>query len=178
MTFKLGKNIQIGQKIKTSLGWRKIKNVTSDDAVYLKEECKEPQEMFDCLDADELIQHKILYDERSKMEIKSYWQYETADWDNEANVFINKKLSEIKEKVLEVALDNKSSNTTIIRFLGGPTGFESYYLEDLLKNPLIGEKFYICFGTINSWAKCYVKIKDLEEILNIIKKENKNVQNT
>jgi len=33
MTFKLGKNIQIGQKIKTSLGWRKIKNVTSDGAV-------------------------------------------------------------------------------------------------------------------------------------------------
>jgi len=33
MTFKLGKNIQIGQKIKTSLGWRKIKDVTSDGAV-------------------------------------------------------------------------------------------------------------------------------------------------
>jgi hypothetical protein len=36
MTFTLGNNIQAGQKIKTSNGWRKVKSVT-DDGVEVKE---------------------------------------------------------------------------------------------------------------------------------------------
>ena len=33
MRFKLGTNIQAGQKIKTGDGWRKIKEVTDDGAI-------------------------------------------------------------------------------------------------------------------------------------------------
>ncbi len=33
MTYKLGKNIQVGQKIKTNAGWRKVLKVTEDGAV-------------------------------------------------------------------------------------------------------------------------------------------------
>ena len=33
MTFKLGKNIMVGQRIKTQFGWRKIKSVSSEGAL-------------------------------------------------------------------------------------------------------------------------------------------------
>ena len=33
MVFKLGKRIQVGQKIKTNFGWRKIKEVTEKGAI-------------------------------------------------------------------------------------------------------------------------------------------------
>jgi len=33
MTFKLGKNIKKGQKIKTNKGWRKVEEVTEDGAL-------------------------------------------------------------------------------------------------------------------------------------------------
>lgn len=36
MRFTLGKNIKVGQQIKTSRGWRKIKDVT-DEGVIVKE---------------------------------------------------------------------------------------------------------------------------------------------
>ena len=32
MTFKLGKNIQVGQKIKTNMGWRKVLEVNEKGA--------------------------------------------------------------------------------------------------------------------------------------------------
>jgi len=36
MTFTLGTNIEAGQKIKTALGWRKVKSV-SDEGAIVKE---------------------------------------------------------------------------------------------------------------------------------------------
>lgn len=36
MKFKLGKNIKVGQKIKTSKGWRKVLEVR-EDGVFVKE---------------------------------------------------------------------------------------------------------------------------------------------
>lgn len=33
MTFKLGRNIKVGQKIKTADGWRKVKEVTEKGAI-------------------------------------------------------------------------------------------------------------------------------------------------
>jgi len=40
MTFKLGKNIKIGQKIKTKKGWRKIKEVTEKGVIFSDGELK------------------------------------------------------------------------------------------------------------------------------------------
>lgn len=33
MSFTLGKNIKAGHRIRTTVGWRKIKSVTSDGAI-------------------------------------------------------------------------------------------------------------------------------------------------
>ena len=40
MNFKLGKNIEVGQKIKTSNGWRKILAVLGEGAVLKDETVK------------------------------------------------------------------------------------------------------------------------------------------
>jgi len=97
------------------------------------------------------------------MKIKSYWQSETGRWSDATNSYTNKILSDIKEKELEVIIV-KSEGKKILKFLGGPTGFESYYLEDLMQN-IKTEKFYICAGTINSWYSCYVLWEDVKKII-------------
>lgn len=37
MTYKLGKNVEVGQKIKTANGWRKIKAISDDGAMVSDE---------------------------------------------------------------------------------------------------------------------------------------------
>ena len=99
------------------------------------------------------------------MKIKSYWQSETGRWSDATNSYTNKILSNIREKKLEVIIV-KSEDKKILKFLGGPTGFESYYLEDLLLNiDNKTEKLYICAGTINSWSSCYVLWEDVKKII-------------
>ena len=104
------------------------------------------------------------------MQIKSYWDRQTANWDGKG--FINRKWSKVEEKKLKVTLDDTNTDKPIVKFHGGPTGFESYYLKDLLENPF-GENehdlFCICGGTINSWPRCFVKSRDLKEILEVFK---------
>ena len=109
------------------------------------------------------------------MQIKSYWRYETGQWSDEADNYINRKFSDIKEKILNVTLNTTKYSDDcygpVIRFHGGPTGFESYYLKEFLDDYLHKpfEDFVICGGTINSWAQCWVKMKDFNEILEVFK---------
>ena len=49
---------------------------------------------------------------------------------------------------------------------GGPTGFEMYNIDDMIK--LCSEdreEFCICGGTTNSWPECYVKVDDVRGFL-------------
>jgi hypothetical protein len=62
------------------------------------------------------------------------------------------------------------SKKPILRFIEGPTGYESYYIEDLIRHcdlPCHTEdfNFCICGGTVNSWPQCTVKKKDMFEFL-------------
>ena len=55
-----------------------------------------------------------------------------------------------------------------MKFIGGPTGFESYYLEDLEGDTLDHDgDFCICGGTINSWANCTVDTADIHKAIEI-----------
>jgi len=102
------------------------------------------------------------------MKIKSYWQTETGRWSDFSNSYKNRIMSGEKEKEIEVNIENSlyDSDKKVLKFLGGPTGFESYYLDDLLLSINKGyERFYICAGTINSWSSCYVLWEDIKEIL-------------
>lgn len=98
------------------------------------------------------------------MKIKSYWTYEKADWIN--NRFVNRTISEVYKKTLKVELHHSlhiDDRKKLVKFIGGPTGYESYYLKDLLKHN--SDVLCICAGTVNKWARCWVKWDELEKIL-------------
>ncbi len=83
--------------------------------------------------------------------ITSRWRYENGDWDGKD--FSNRRVRE-QSIFLEMVCDGKK-----LEFIGGPTGFESYYVASLVcayggqPRP---EELCICAGTINSWPACYV----------------------
>lgn len=100
------------------------------------------------------------------MKINSKWSKETGKWNGKE--FINREITALPDKELEMKFkDGKSSR--ILEFIGGPTGFESYYVEDLLREPSrMQGRLCICGGTINSWPKCSVQA---EEVLAYIQQE-------
>lgn len=89
----------------------------------------------------------------------STWQHETGVWNGKASRYDNRKLSEPRQKELTMELFKRPADERVIlKFNGGPTGFESYLAEGLLDNILedqVGKPadtpFCICGGTINSW---------------------------
>ena len=105
------------------------------------------------------------------MEIKSEWVYEKGKWDKEQNKFVDVTLSKTYVKMLKTRVFINDNGKEILQFMGGPTGWESYYLDDLKKHDLKNEgKFCICAGTMNSWAKCSVKSRDIHNAIKWRKK--------
>ena len=105
-----------------------------------------------------------------KYPITSYWQTETGRFDRNLCTFVDRKFSEIKEKEIYIEYDPK---TDVIHFRGGPTGYESYNFDTIERSfdTFNYDKFCICAGTINSWPRCDVKVKDFMEIVKKIKEE-------
>jgi len=94
--------------------------------------------------------------------IKARWVVKKGHWSNATDTFIHRVKEETtRELSMEVRND-------ILYFRGGPTGYESYYIDDI-KNLKPGVELCICAGTINRWAECYVQSDDvlafLEEVL-------------
>jgi hypothetical protein len=107
-----------------------------------------------------------------EFEINSYWKQETGRWSEKDNQFLNRTFSPIEEKKLKVIYE---PDENIIKFVGGPTGYESYYFTDIVKTieshpSRKFDEFCICGGTINRWANCTVKMNDFKEIIFQIKK--------
>lgn len=100
-----------------------------------------------------------------KFKIQSYWTQELGRWDDINNTFVNRKFTPTEEKTLLIIYEPIRQ---IIRFIGGPTGFESYYLSDIIKiinTPHKSDFFTICAGTINRWPNCKVKFNDFKKII-------------
>lgn len=91
------------------------------------------------------------------MKIMSKWTMEKARWDRLAQKYNNRRVESLPDKTLEMII-TPSGNGDILRFIGGPTGYESYYVRDLLECPMPSESddFCICAGTVNSWPTCIV----------------------
>ena len=100
------------------------------------------------------------------MKINSRWVVEKGRWDNEENIFTD-RTEETFERDIEMRIE-ASENGKILRFLGGPTGHESYYIKDLLLTDSTVKEMCICGGTINRWPACYV---DKQIIFNFIKRK-------
>jgi hypothetical protein len=99
------------------------------------------------------------------MKIESLWICETGRWDDQTNSYVDiSRRSETKQIGLRLYVANNGKEG--LEFVGGPTGFEQYYLEDMVD--MVNEyctDFAICFGTINSWPKCLVKVADVRKFL-------------
>jgi len=100
------------------------------------------------------------------MIISSEWIYETGNWDGTINDFVTITFSEVFIKDIELIVYKDLTGKEIVRFLGGPTGFEYYRMEDLKLHDLDNdERFCICGGTINSWANCTVSCRDIHKTI-------------
>lgn len=100
------------------------------------------------------------------MKIKSIWTVRKGTWNERQAKFIN-VTSVVTEKELEMVIEEREAGK-ILRFNGGPTGFEAYYIKDLL-DPITADlrhdQFCICAGTINRWAKCEVDWKTVRDFI-------------
>jgi hypothetical protein len=97
--------------------------------------------------------------------IKGNFVARTGTWNNELKKFdpVNERKYErtISMEVLEV------DYRLVLRFIGGPTGHETYRVEDLLATAsrIPGDEFSICAGTINSWHACIVSRIEVEKFI-------------
>lgn len=93
---------------------------------------------------------------------------EKASWDSKSNNYVDRcKTVEFKEIAMRI---EEREGRKILRFIGGPTGFESYYLDDLISGGLMnfdGGKFCICGGTVNSWPRCQVCVRDVQDFIKL-----------
>lgn len=91
-------------------------------------------------------------------------------WETEKRWIVGKRQesrTKITTRKLTMAILPKGhdgqSDKPILEFQNGPTGFESYYLEDLT---LEGERdFCICAGTPNRWPACYVDMPTVRQFV-------------
>lgn len=68
-------------------------------------------------------------------------------------------------KYLEMQIKEGQSGL-VVQFIGGPTGFESYYVNSLLENMEPDtEELCICAGTVNSWHECYVPYQQVADFI-------------
>ena len=86
---------------------------------------------------------------------------ETGKWNGES--FIDRRKEE-SSKTLEMELFDKDG-IFILKFHGGPTGYEEYYANDLLQGIVNSGELCICGGTINTWPACYVPAREVKQFI-------------
>jgi len=101
------------------------------------------------------------------MKIVSYWFWERAIWNEKSEKFENHTTTEEVVKELDMKIIRDPYNKKpVIKFIGGPTGHENYYVEDLLSsNDRHLARFCICAGTVNMWPTCFVDRKQVIDFL-------------
>jgi hypothetical protein len=110
----------------------------------------------------------------STHDIESWWTFRTGRWDDN-NGFGYVDIKERREtRTLTLQIVERGHGKRSLQFVGGPTGYESYDIDDLL-DPKTGlatfgpnpedAMFCICGGTMNSWPTCEVRAKDVLDYL-------------
>lgn len=101
--------------------------------------------------------------------IQCWWTILKGRWDPAKNSFVDRK-QEQTIKTLQMSIEDSkdiqdmtpgappAETYKTLRFHGGPTGHESYRLQDILDNTVRFQsaRFCICAGTINRWPACHV----------------------
>ena len=110
--------------------------------------------------------------------IDSTWIWQIGKWSDEISGYVDIKQGvEKKEIGMEIVVmkdeeEKQDFGRAILYFRGGPTGFESYYVESLKRTKFKSKYFCICAGTINDWPRCNVKVKDVLDYIEEWEKEN------
>jgi len=95
-------------------------------------------------------------------EIKAIFTAETAKWDGKKYFEYNYRTY---EKEIEMVIEDRGGKP-ILKFIGGPTGYESYYVEDMVKpRQKLSRELCICGGTVNSYHKCIVPWNEVVQFL-------------
>lgn len=98
--------------------------------------------------------------------IGSHWETEKR-W---VEGMEQKSSTDISTRELTMHIITEGHERPILRFEGGPTGFESYYVADIDFRVSSGEdKFYICAGTANRWPACWVDRKEVQKFVDEFK---------
>jgi len=102
-----------------------------------------------------------------KKEIQGIFTKETGDWQEDSgNTFTNRKSKTwYRTLVMEIYVQ---SGKPLLHFQKAPTGYETYYIEDLIayQKPFDESSLMcICGGTINSWARCEVNYKEVMDFI-------------
>lgn len=107
-----------------------------------------------------------------RAKISALMIYESGTWNSETDKYENIHFRE-EVKELEMVL-RPNERGTIIKFEGGPTGYESFYIGGFLRyiDNFESDRCSICAGTINRYAQCIVSLK---EVVDFIKSNIPNV---
>ena len=97
-----------------------------------------------------------------KKVIRARFVQKTGKWMEDQATYIN---IERRETMSDIVMEIVKQDRPILMFLGGPTGYESYYIDSLLSHPHEHHELCICAGTINSWRECYVPTADVMAFL-------------
>ena len=104
--------------------------------------------------------------------IPSEWTFETATWNRKKNKYEDRQYR-TESRTIKMEIEDRGEES-IIRFIGGPTGFESYHISDfLLDKDVERDTLCICGGTVNSWPKCIVPWQPVISFILKFVEENK-----
>lgn len=116
-------------------------------------------------DKENIRKKKEFEESLPRSKIRALMIYESGTWNSKSNKYENIRFRK-ESKELEMVL-RPNERGTIIKFEGGPTGYESFYIEDFLKDidNFESDRCSICAGTINSYAQCIVSLKEVVDFI-------------
>lgn len=96
-------------------------------------------------------------------DIEATFVKQTGIWNEKETKFDITK-EQTRHQTIQMQI-NESDNGPILRFIGGPTGYEAFYIADLEASPREDNRFYICAGTPNGYEICHVSRKEVYKFL-------------
>lgn len=124
------------------------------------------------VDFSKYLKNKPKEKETIQKDIKAKFIKTLAQWNEEDQTFTNVR-EKVQEKTISMAICHRPNGTTV-KFTGGPTGYEEYYIEHLLstdRQKRSTDCFVICVGTTNSYARCEVPWSEVVEFIKQARKE-------
>lgn len=76
--------------------------------------------------------------------------------------------NEKKEVKLEYVIET-NANGTIFRLIGGPTGYESFYIDQYAREKMPINGWMACIGTEKRWDRLFISGEEMRKALSEVK---------